>query len=1087
MVESHSLIARYARVRRLSQIFAYAACIVGAVVMVRWFIHGQTPDLFLADFAWTKFNTALGFLLMGAALLVQVRRPRLALGMTVLVLLIGLLSFAEYQFGWSLGIDELFIRDLSGSSPGNIPGRMSFLSAVNFCLLGLAALLMQRSKGFMTANILICLAILAAFLAIVGDAFGVREFYTIVELSSMNILTALTFILLSMALLFAYPDQGLMRVATSFEAGGILSQRLLLIVIIFPMVLAWLLLVGLRAGLYDVEFGLATFAIVNIFVYSVLVLWIARSVNALDSERSEAFQALHDERAILESKVAERTEELAAINRTLETEIEERWRSQFLYRTVVENLPDTAVIMFDRNLRFVVADGPVMPRSGFSREKMLGRTLFEVLPPDRYDSLVPLYGRVLAGESLQSERESEGNYYDSRFVPVIDSNGQITHGLIVIEDVTARKNAETALRNSEEQFRATFDYAAIGMSIVSLDGRWLRVNDAVCQIVGYTPEELISKTFQEITYPEDLQEDLRQVERLLSGEIKSYQMEQRYIHRDGYLTWVLLSVALVRDSTGKPLHFISQVKNINDRKRAEAALAKERNILRTLIDSLPDYIFVKDSNGAYLVNNTAHATALGVSDPGRLLGKTDFEFFPEASAARFTAQDDRVITHGEVLVDLEELEVGKDGISFAALTTKVPLRNPDGEVIGLVGITRDISHQKQAEIALQHNERLLRTVLTNLPVGVIVTDPSGKPTFGNRAMEQMWGGLNFEAQDDYKAWWTETGQPIALQDWPAVGAMATGESTINREIEIERFDGIRRFILHSAVPIQDSDNQNLGSVIVNQDITDIREASLALKKINEELAQANEEVQNFAYIVSHDLRAPLINLKGFSGVLQNAVNQIEMTLQPYQPHFSEQAQADLRAAMKEKIPTALRFISTSVDRMDGFTSAILKLSRLGRHLLTVEPVSAQDVVSRILQSLSDQLEREQITVVLDALPELVTDRVALDQILSNVIVNAVKYLDPERAGYVHISAKEERNHVTFLVRDNGRGIAKMDYEKVFAPFRRAGRPTVDGEGMGLAYVQALVRRLQGRIWFESEVNVGTTFSIMLPKTAEAAL
>jgi signal transduction histidine kinase len=251
-----------------------------------------------------------------------------------------------------------------------------------------------------------------------------------------------------------------------------------------------------------------------------------------------------------------------------------------------------------------------------------------------------------------------------------------------------------------------------------------------------------------------------------------------------------------------------------------------------------------------------------------------------------------------------------------------------------------------------------------------------------------------------------------------------------------------------------------------------------------ELEQANEEIKHFAYIVSHDLRAPLVNLKGFSTELRFALDEIESVLDDARLHLDEEQQQRLRYAMDEDVPEALDFIESSVSRMDAFINAVLQLSRLGRRELHPEPIDMEALVDDALESLAHQIEERDVEVTVGALPTVVADRTSMEQIMGNLLDNALKYLQPERPGEIEITAERDgsgadEEMVTFHIRDNGRGIAEDDLHKVFAPFRRAGRQDAPGDGMGLPYVQTLVRRHGGRIWCESELGEGTTFTFTM--------
>jgi light-regulated signal transduction histidine kinase (bacteriophytochrome) len=212
--------------------------------------------------------------------------------------------------------------------------------------------------------------------------------------------------------------------------------------------------------------------------------------------------------------------------------------------------------------------------------------------------------------------------------------------------------------------------------------------------------------------------------------------------------------------------------------------------------------------------------------------------------------------------------------------------------------------------------------------------------------------------------------------------------------------------------------------------------------------------------------------------LRSSVEQLE-TLSPDILSALDPAQTQLwQVTTRDKIPTAVRFINTAVDRMDQFTAAILKLSRLGHRQLTFETIDVNDLVQKIINSLLPESDPREIEIVVEELPDVEADRVALDQILGNIISNAIKYLDLRRKGEIVIFGEQNELLTTFHMRDNGRGIAEAQYDKIFAPFRR-GISDVEGEGMGLAYVQALVKRHRGDIWFESTPDVGSTFSFTI--------
>lgn len=246
------------------------------------------------------------------------------------------------------------------------------------------------------------------------------------------------------------------------------------------------------------------------------------------------------------------------------------------------------------------------------------------------------------------------------------------------------------------------------------------------------------------------------------------------------------------------------------------------------------------------------------------------------------------------------------------------------------------------------------------------------------------------------------------------------------------------------------------------------------------LTQANEEIQRFAYIVSHDLRAPLVNIMGFTSELQNAATQLEEYFQNEKATEADRARAAELAS--SDIPESVGFIRSSSTKMDSLIGAILKLSREGRRELKRERVQLLDVVTASLASLQHQIdEAGAIVDVPDTLPSVVSDRLAIEQIVGNILDNAVKYLAPNRPGRITVSAEESGGRVKLRIADNGRGIEEADLKRIFELFRRAGRLDRPGEGIGLAHVRSLIRMMGGDVSVQSKPGEGTTFVVDLPK------
>ncbi|MDQ6992972.1 MAG: sensor histidine kinase [Mariprofundus sp.] len=246
------------------------------------------------------------------------------------------------------------------------------------------------------------------------------------------------------------------------------------------------------------------------------------------------------------------------------------------------------------------------------------------------------------------------------------------------------------------------------------------------------------------------------------------------------------------------------------------------------------------------------------------------------------------------------------------------------------------------------------------------------------------------------------------------------------------------------------------------------------------LAAANEDIKSFAYIVSHDLRSPLVNMKGFTGELDYVLRDISVKVKAFHENFNETDLQNIQQLIDDDIPEAMHFITTAVDKMDHMLSSILTLSRIGRRELHIEPVDLQLLCSDILTSFAFQLQQNHTKTVMGELPVILNDRIVIEQIMGNLIGNAVKYLDPEREGFIAIGAKVSDHGITISVEDNGFGILPQEADKVFLIFRRGIHQQVQGEGMGLAYVQTLVRNQGGSIKFSPAPQFGTIFTAFLP-------
>ncbi len=414
-----------------------------------------------------------------------------------------------------------------------------------------------------------------------------------------------------------------------------------------------------------------------------------------------------------------------------------------------------------------------------------------------------------------------------------------------------------------------------------------------------------------------------------------------------------------------------------------------------------------------------------------------------------------------------------DRLAQGDLSAQVDMRST-GEVQMLVkSFNRMAADLERTTVSRDYMDNIVSSMMDTL----IVVSPEGTIIRLNEAACFLLGYHEEEL----------IGQPFALilggerggADDGIAGVLARG-SISNQERWYRGSDGRRIPVLFSASVLRDAQGLVQGIICVAQDITENKRGEAQLKSYSEELALINDDLRNFAYIVSHDLRAPLVNIRGFSDELIYSVRE----LTPIFMTSLDQLDAGLRrkylSVIEKDIPEALQFIATSVSRMDNLITAILKLSRAGRRRMNPEPLQTTVFVQGLLNSLAHQIESRRIQVVVEPLPDMITDRTALEQIFGNLLDNAIKYLAPDKPGRIMVGAEHDGRNIVFHICDNGRGMASEDVPKAFDLFRRVGPQDVPGEGMGLAYVKTLLRLLGGRIWCESQVGVGTTFSFSVP-------
>lgn len=673
-------------------------------------------------------------------------------------------------------------------------------------------------------------------------------------------------------------------------------------------------------------------------------------------------------------------------------------------------------------------------------------------------------------------------YCLSRGQAVRNEQGEVERVVGAVIDITQQKQAEAEIKYLHEQlekrFSATFQQAAVGFAHVGLNSIWQRVNTKLCEILGYTEQELTRLTYQEITYPEDLPADLENVNRILAGEITTYSMEKRFIRKDGSLVWANLTVSLVRDNQNNPEYFISVIEDISQRKNAEfklqqtfQRLQENEARLNRIINSNIAGIFFWHTEHGYIDANDNYLEMLGYSRE---------ELINSSITRRTITPIDFHKTDDQVLKELleksfvnnyEKQYIRKDGKKIDVLINLMLLNQEKTEIVGFV---LDITERKRAEQALLESEQRFRKMADEAPIMLWMTDAHGKTLYANKAwldyvgltLEEYIGQFRFSRNVTHP-----DDQNLAKETFTEC---VKKQQPYFQRMRYRRFDGEYRWISIAATPRFTPSGEFVGHVGICQDITDSKLARDNLKKFARELERrvdertreiqaVNKELEAFSYSVSHDLRAPLRSIDGFSNIIASRyANQLDEQGKEY-----------------------FRFIRENTQRMGQLIDDLLQLSRISRIELDLQEINLSEVAHDIIKYIQLNNPNRQVTFTISPNITAKGDPHLLRIVLDNLLDNAWKFTCKIEHATIEFSTYTEFDQTIYYVRDNGAGFDIKYANKLFGAFQRLhSMDEFPGTGIGLATVLRIINRHKGRVWAEGELNKGATFFFTLPNINE---
>jgi len=661
--------------------------------------------------------------------------------------------------------------------------------------------------------------------------------------------------------------------------------------------------------------------------------------------------------------------------------------------------------------------------------------------------------------------------------------------------VAERNRANEALVESEQRYRrllaATTDYIyTVNINHGVVGGTY---HGPGCEAVtGYLPEDFAKNPllWYGIIHEEDRPAVLAQVERILLGETPR-PLEHRIICRDGSVRWIRNTTIPHRNGGGNLVAYDGLISDITERKRSEETLEAERKLLRTLVDNLPDYIFVKDTASRFMMDNVAHARALGADGVQAVPGRTDQDFSSEEQAALHRAAEEKVFRSGESLCNAEEPFIDAAGNRHWLSVTRVPLKDAQGEIVGLVGIGHDITERKQTEQALQESQERLSLVILGSNDGIWDWNLTTNETYFSPRWKSMLGYEDREIENHFSAW----GRLIHPDDRAAAMArlqsyLAGAIPVYELEHRLRHKDGSYRWILARGVAQRDSTGKPVRMAGSHMDLTELKSAAERLRKANIDLQETQSLLVQAARFESIGTLA--------AGVAHEVKNPLQTMLMGL--HFLSHK----LPAPDPDVALTLSDMRESVTRANSIISELLSLSKVAPFEMTNEDLN--NIVRRCLRLLRTQLDVEGVTVEMQLqkdLPAIRLDPARMEQAFLNIFVNSIQAMpaggvlavttrtlvvdaDPAAVRPAFRTFRPGQKIVVVEIQDSGSGISEADLPRIFDPFFST-KPVGIGTGLGLSIAKMITDRHGGVIEIKNASQGGVLATIALTAEPEEGL
>lgn len=735
---------------------------------------------------------------------------------------------------------------------------------------------------------------------------------------------------------------------------------------------------------------------------------------------------------------------------------------------IIQHIP-TAMFWKDHNLKYIGCDQIFCSDRGLPEGcDVYGLTDFDLFPKETaLKSLLTDQEVIETGQPLLNYEEeitdADGNteYLRKSKIPIKNEKGEVTMIMGLYEKITKEKIMQEHLKKEKQYLQMLMDNIPDTIYFKDRNSKFIRINKAQAGILGLeNPEEAIGKMDTDFFDPEHAMQAYLDEQKLMRNGVPLVN-KLEYIHTAFGYRYVTATKIPLLDESGSCIGMVGVSRDVTREHQAEEALKYEKELMNLLMDNIPDRIYFKDKDSRFIRANKALAKMFGKEEPEELYGKTDFDFHDPIHAKLAFEDEKQLMKEGKPLIGKIEshmLEVNRIWES----TTKIPLFDKNHDVMGMVGISRDFTKQKQLEEALEKEKDLLQNLMDNVPDFIYFKDLDSKYFRINKAVAdslQLNDVSDVYGKSDHDFFPKEIADGFLEHEKEI---FATGDAVVGKIEKSCLLDGSTIWVSTTKIPLRDENGKITGLVGISRDVTVQELTKQSYLTAKEKAEEANKAKSLFLANMSHEIRTPMNGVIGMADILK-------------------------RTKLDDIQKEYLDIIMKSGGTLLSIINDILDFSKIesGKMALESAPVNIRNIVEEVadIQVIHANEKSIDLLTFVDAdIPEFVSgDYVRLKQVITNLVNNAIKFTSQGEvfvsAEYVGMHAK--KHEILFKVKDSGIGIAKKDQKKLFQSFSQVDTSTTrrfGGTGLGLAISQRLVHEMGGKFKLESEEGKGSVFS-----------